>query len=68
MATPGYWKVPFLRVDFYATSTDGTALQFITSLDGEDASEDLALGADGTGTEDDDVISPTRRKSVQPTS
>ena len=40
-ATPGLLEVPFLRVDFYATSTDGQALQFITSLDGEDASEDV---------------------------
>ena len=58
MSTPGLLEVPFLRVDFYATSTDGTALQYITSMDGDDASEDvdeMGDGTDGTAGTDDDT-------------
>jgi hypothetical protein len=60
MATPGLGdEPPFLRVEFYATSTDGTALQYITSMDGDDASENVDENdADGTddiaGNADDD--------------
>ena len=47
MATPGLGdEPPFLRVEFYATSTDGTALQYITSMDGNDASENVATNSD----------------------
>ena len=53
-ATPGLLEVPFLRVEFYAGSTDGTALQFITSLDGDDASEDVDKGDDADATTDDE--------------